>query len=145
MKTKAVHTGFHRIGDQPGHFIDQDRFLGRDPWDDTWMTKTDRPMTNVRKEAMAYVIEVALPGYSREDVTVSVEEDMLTIEVKKHTKASEQAVTYRQEFAASSFYQSFHIPAYINREAVEAKLAQGVLEIRLPVKAKSSTKVIPVG
>lgn len=143
MRPHILHGGLHRIGDSPGRFIDEEHFLGRDPLDDLWMTKPSRPLTNIRKEQDAYILELALPGYIKEEVVVEIKEDTITIQAEKKN-LTDASVTHRQEFSTPSFHQSFHLPAQINQDAVEAKLEHGVLHIKLPVKENEALRIVPV-
>lgn len=143
MRPHILHGGLHRMGDRLGHFIDEEHFLGRDPLDDLWMTKTSRPLTNIRKEQEAYVLELALPGYTKEEVMVEMKDDTITIQAEKKTPV-EESVTHKQEFGTPSFHQSFHLPAQINQDKVEAKLEHGVLHVRLPIKENVALRIVPV-
>lgn len=144
MRPHILHGGLHQIGDQPGHFIDPDHFLGRSPFDDLWMSKAKRPLTNISKTDDAFLIELALPGYSKEEFSISVTSDILTIRAEKKTASSQEAVLHRQEFNMPSFHQAINLPSQIDTEAVEAKLEQGILHLRLPLKVKKLAKTIPV-
>jgi HSP20 family protein len=102
---------------------------------------------DIFEEGNDVVVKADMPGVKKEDVDVSLSDDMITIrgEKKKEEKA-ERKDYYRAERAYGSFTRSFRLPADVQADKAEAKFDQGVLEIRIPKmeEARSKTKKVPI-
>ena len=132
-RDKLRHSGFHRIGDRYATFFDPDRFLGRNPFDDNWMAPHDLMIKNDKKQ---YEIQVALPGYKKNEVHVDIHNDRMTIRanmdrtVDKYRKFVKGPVTYERK-------RSFQLGPEINKNKIEAKFENGLLTVRLPYNNKN--------
>ena len=90
-------------------------------------------------------MEAELPGLSKEDVDVSVEEGVLTIAGKKtHAKIEEDHVHHLQERYFGSFSRSFTLPTGVDSRKVKATMTDGVLRVVLTKREKTKTKRIEV-
>lgn len=99
---------------------------------------------NIKETAEAYVVELMVPGFNKEDLKLQVENNIMTIsgEVKK-----EEDVKYvRKEFRFSSFNRSFTLDKQIDADAISAQYVNGVLTLNLPKKeeVKPATKQINI-
>lgn len=90
--------------------------------------------TDIMENKDAYVVEVDLPGFSKDDVTIEVEDNQLTIRAKREeieeTKDSENRFI-RRERHFGEFVRQFYVDN-IDENRIEAKLKDGVLTIILP-------------
>jgi HSP20 family protein len=107
------------------------------------------PATNVTEDEQAFHLEMAVPGFSKEDFKINLEKDILTIssEVKKDEKKDENNDQgYRvREFGHRNFCRSFDLSDSIDKEAIKAEYLNGVLTITLPKKEEVKvTKEIQV-
>ena len=93
-----------------------------------------------------YKIFADIPGYKKDDVTIDLENNLLTISASKSSdeKAEEKGKYVRRERRTTSFSRGFHLPKHIDETAVNAKLDNGVLELTLPKVAASARKSISV-
>ena len=67
-----------------------------------WTGLARRPAVNIRETDNSFVLEVAAPGFTKEDFNVNVENDLLTISPNKETKKEEDEKGYtRREFSYS--------------------------------------------
>lgn len=90
-------------------------------------------------------MEAELPGLSKEDVDVSVEEGVLTIAGKKtHAKIEEDHMHHLQERYFGSFSRSFTLPASVDAGKVKATMTDGVLRVVLTKHEKTKSKRIEV-
>ena len=89
---------------------------------------------NVRDDDDAYVLTAFVPGLKAEDVTIQVLEDVVSIEGQVPAYEGELLL---QELPSGAFRRELRLPAPLDANAVEAKIAEGVLTIRLP-KAESA-------
>ncbi|MEK6477933.1 Hsp20/alpha crystallin family protein [Catalinimonas sp. 4WD22] len=134
MRPHILHNGLHRIGDEPARIFDNERFLSRDPFDDLWMTRHETPATNIKENEEAYDLEIALPGFTKDEISIEVNDELLNVTAEKtKDKAKDFRPNYiRREYNTKSLYRGFSLPRYINREDIEAYFEHGILRIRLP-------------
>lgn len=91
------------------------------------------------------VIEAELPGVSRDQIEVKVEEGQLTVRGVRTVPEAGEARTYRRvERRAGAFERVFTLPRHVDGSAVRAAYADGVLTITLPVAADARPRQIQV-
>lgn len=99
------------------------------------------PAVNVEETDKEFRIEVAAPGYEKEELKVSVEEGVLTISSEHKEEEKEEKNNFiRREFGYRSFSRAFNLPEEVNTEKINAKHKNGVLSVYLP---KAEVKVNP--
>ncbi|MBL4560795.1 MAG: hypothetical protein COC06_10310 [Bacteroidales bacterium] len=91
------------------------------------------PSTNVLDEKESFVIEMAIPGFTKEEVVIKLADGLLKITGKKEGCATRKYV--RKEFAASDLERSFKLSEGIDQENISAEVRDGILFVNLP-KAK---------
>ena len=91
------------------------------------------PRVDIGEDDKSFVIEVDLPGAKKEDVSVTVEDNFLTIssEIKKDDKAL-AGPNIREERFEGKCNRSFIIPDMVNIDGINSKLTDGVLTLTLP-------------
>ena len=127
-------------------FEEMERFMndrGRDRlWFPAMMRPSHRvPAVDVREEEDQYVVSAELPGMAKEDVSIEVGDGVLEITAKKEQDREEKGEGYlRRERGAMCFQRRLTLPEDVDPQAIEAKLAEGVLEVRLPKVEKGSDR-----
>ncbi|PYH89604.1 Hsp20/alpha crystallin family protein [Aspergillus ellipticus CBS 707.79] len=112
-------------------FTDLDNYLTTSPAEHVF---SHSPRFDVRETKDAYILDGDLPGVKKEDVTIEFS-DPSTMNVKGRTVRSasgEEGSWWFSERAMGEFRRSFSFPARVDREHVEAKMADGVLSIQVP-------------
>lgn len=96
------------------------------------------PPVNIKEKSANFVIEVAIPGYSKSDFQIEVEEQTLKVSSKpteettsEDSKKDEFRYT-RKEFAFRPFNRKFKLPKNVEIEMIEANYEAGILSISLP-------------
>ena len=89
------------------------------------------PKVNISETEKAYKLEVAVPGLSKKDINISVDNDVLTISAELEKEEKEYL---RQEFNYRQFVRKFTLTDDIDQEAIKASFSNGVLEITLNKK-----------
>jgi HSP20 family protein len=115
--------------------------------DDFGANPKDFVPVNVKETKDAYLLEVVAPGFEKNDFTLNVEKNILTISAEKKNEAKdENEKQIRKEYSYRSFKRSFTLDEKIDGEKIEAKYVNGVLTLNLPRKAevKASAKEISV-
>ena len=105
------------------------------------------PSVNTREGEFAYHIDVDLPGVKKEDISVKIENNVLTLKGERKSKEEvKKEDYYKMESSFGSFMRSFTVPQNVDIENIHAENKDGVLEITLPKKELKSgtTKQITV-
>ena len=98
------------------------------------------PRANVVKTDTGYGIELAAPGFSRDEFELSVDDGRLTISMNtEDTKEYEEKVQHR-EYRFASFKRSFSLPENTNIDGIAARYDAGILYIDVPVEEKGVQK-----
>ena len=91
------------------------------------------PRVNIIENLPNFVIELAMPGLQKENITIEVEEETLQISAKVLVKEVENDSRYnRREFDYNNFKRSFKLPENIDVAEIQAKYENGILKVTLP-------------
>ena len=94
-----------------------------------------QPLVDLADEGSEFVLTAELPGVSKEDLDLRVTPSGIELGAETHGEREEKAKDYYYcERSASSFRRAIPLPEEVLAEKVEAKLKDGVLEVRLPKK-----------
>ena len=103
-------------------------------------TKATAPAINVKETEKGYTVEVAAPGMTKDDFNVNIDKDgNLHIHMEAHTEKKEEdkkSHYLRREFAYSKFEQTLLLPDDVEKEAIAARVNDGVLTVTLPKMSK---------
>jgi HSP20 family protein len=103
------------------------------------------PQVDISEADHEYVITAELPGLKKEDVKITLEDGVLTLQGERKQEKEEKSTRYhRVERAYGSFVRSFTMPDVIDNAKVAAEFKDGVLSIRLPKSEKAKPKAIEV-
>ncbi len=90
---------------------------------------------NIHESNEGYHVELNAPGRKKEDFTINLDNNLLTISFeKKETVENKAYKTIRKEFNYQSFKRSFSLDEKINTGSIQAKYEDGVLKVYLPKK-----------
>ena len=93
------------------------------------------PMVNIRNLDKEFKVELAVPGYKKEDLKVAIADGVLTISSEqKMEKESDQDGWKRREFSYNSFSRDFQLPENTDADSVKATFTDGVLNLSIPKK-----------
>ena len=107
------------------------------------------PAINVSEQEPYYVIEAATPGLKKEDLSIIVNNGMLTISGDRRSEEQKEKNGYiLMEFNYSAINRSFTLPADVDDEQISATYEDGVLRIQLPreigEEEKEAQRAIPI-
>ncbi len=106
--------------------------------------KASFPVNIVEKKDM-FMIYGELPGIDESELKISVQDTILSISAKKPAAEEKEGERYMiRELCGSAFERRFEIPNNIDVEKIDAKYANGVLEIALPKLPERQPKEISV-
>lgn len=92
----------------------------------------------------AFVVEMELPGFGHDDISVEVEEGTLTVSGRRETAAAEDEDFHLRERPVGRFSRTFSLPASIEAETVQARFDNGVLSVEMPKREEARTRKIEV-
>jgi HSP20 family protein len=104
------------------------------------------PALDVRERNDDFLIAAELPGVKKEDISVTLENGVLTIsaEAKKETEEKEGERVVRQERRYGKYVRSLRLGTQVNDKAIQATYKDGVLELTLPKAEEVKPKKISV-
>lgn len=103
------------------------------------------PAVDIQEEKNKFVLLADLPGVDTNDVSISMENNVLTIKGSRAEKVKEEKNNYfRVERIRGSFYRRFTLPDTADGSKIEAKMQKGVLEIIIPKKEAAQPRLIKI-
>jgi HSP20 family protein len=104
-----------------------------------------RPIVDISESAEEYLIEAELPGVRREEVRVSVEEGVLTVQGQRDARADQDTRRYhRRERAHGHFARSFALPESADLDRINARCEDGVLLISIAKLAERRKRGVEI-
>lgn len=120
-----------------------DDFFGRFP-----MKMEERmwtPNVNISETKDNIMVTAEIPGRSKEDIKVSLHENVLTISGEKKQEKEEKEPNYhRIERSYGSFTRCFDLPTTVQFDKIKANYKDGILKITLPKSEEVKPKEIPI-
>lgn len=99
---------------------------------DDFFNRFDRGSTDVLDKGDHYLLQAELPGFKKEDISASLENDMLIIKANHQEEVKEEKGNYiRKERNLSSYQRAFSV-AGVDKDRIMASYNNGVLEVMLP-------------
>jgi HSP20 family protein len=103
------------------------------------------PTVDISERKDAYQVAVELPGIGIEDLEITCQDGLLTIQGERHNAHdSSEEMLHRVERRYGTFRRSIMLPRHIMADAIEATAEDGVLRILVPKAAEEHAKRIQV-
>lgn len=103
------------------------------------------PLVDITEDEKEYLVKAELPELKKEEIKISVHDDVLSVSGERKYEQEEQGKKYhRVERAYGSFMRSFTLPENADGSKVTAEYKDGVLHIHLPKLEKAKPKAIEV-
>ena len=93
--------------------------------------------TDVREHDDGYEVDIDLPGFKKEEISLSLENGYLTVSASKGLDKKEEnkkGKLIRQERYMGSMQRSFYVGEGVTEEDIKAKFEDGVLKLDIPKK-----------
>ena len=116
-------------------------------YDDDVMQRGDWiPAVDIFEDAnQEIVLRAELPGLSKEDIDVRVENNTLTLKgERKHESEVKQEQYHRIERTFGSFSRTFTLPPTVDANRINAEYRNGVLTVTLPLREEAKPRQIQV-
>jgi len=130
---------FDSFHDAIQKYFDDYSFMGSS------LSETFSPKIDISEEKNKIVVEAEIPGINKEDLKITLQDNILTLEGEKKKEDKEKEKNfYRIERMYGSFKRSFTLPVNVDPEKVEAKFEDGLLKISLQKieEKKKAEKII---
>ena len=114
-----------------------------DFFDNDWMVRSNAtaPAINVLETENSYELELAAPGMTKEDFKVTLDNDGdLVINMEKKQEEKRHGHFLRREYSYTKFQQTMLLPEDTDREAIAAKVENGVLTVSMPKVKKTEVE-----
>ena len=109
------------------------------------VASTWSPAVDILEQKDQYTVKVELPGVSKDDVKITMEDNVLTIRgEKKEEKETKEGSHHRIERSYGAFQRSFALPTTVKTDKIEASFKDGVLNVELPKSEEAKPKQIDV-
>ena len=102
------------------------------------------PKVDIIQNDKEMIIEAEIPGLSKEEVSVELEKNILTISGESRNKDSKGQNFIRKEIKRSSFKRSFTISNSLNRDKIKADFKDGLLNISIPKNEPDKVKKLKI-
>jgi HSP20 family protein len=113
--------------------------------DGTVFTSAWNPAVDIAEQDNDYVVRMELPGVGKDDVKITMRENILTVKgEKKKEKESKGSSFHRVERSYGSFERSFTLPSAVKADSIDASYRDGILSITLPKAEEAKPKQIEV-
>ena len=122
-----------------------DAFPGKIGEGDDLSLGTWRPMVDICDTENAIVVTAELPGVKKEDISIEVKDNILTIKGERSEDSEvKEENYYRRERSFGSFQRSFSMPTEVSPESIKASFKDGVLKIEVPKPEEKKPKQISI-
>ena len=91
-----------------------------------------------------YVLSALVPGLKADDIKISVEKDVLSVEGNLNYEREEDKSYLVSERPSGSFKRSFRLPSAIDAEKIDARLTDGILVVEIPKSEAGQSRIIKV-
>jgi HSP20 family protein len=103
------------------------------------------PVLDIAERTDAYLVAVELPGVKLDDLEITLEDGLLTIQGERQfTSESSEQQYHRVERSSGAFRRSITLPAQVMSDEVEASMEDGVLRILVPKAEAAKPKRLQV-
>lgn len=119
--------------------------LGRGAGDEG-ISSMGSPPVDIYETRDYFGFTVEVPGFKQEDLSVSTENGVLTIQGERKMEEKQEGKNFhRVERAYGKFQRTFTLPGNVNPENIHASLSDGILRIEVAKREEAKPKSIPIG
>ncbi len=140
---RSAHDELLRMSMAPGYRLMPPGQFGQQH--DTPSTQAWAPAVDISERKDAYLVAAELPGVGIEDLEITFEDGLLTIQGHRHPADQPAGVkVHRSERRYGPFRRSITLPSHVKADAIEASAQDGVLLILVPKAEEVQAKRIQV-
>ena len=120
-------------------FFEQPAGRGDSPSARRWI-----PPMDLVETADHYIVCADLPGISDEDLTIQLEDNVLTVSGVRNPEHAQQEGYYRLERAFGAFSRTLALPDGVDADAVQAQFDRGVLQLLIPKPEQKKPRQVQI-
>jgi HSP20 family protein len=121
-------------------FLNQDLLPSEEVSNRTWM-----PPVDIQETTDAYRLVAELPGMTKEDITITLENNVLRLSGERKFEKDVKKESYqRVERTYGTFARAFTLPSQVNHDKVEAAFENGLLTIVVPKAEQAKPRKITI-
>jgi HSP20 family protein len=120
------------------------RAAGRTSDSASQVTRAWAPALDIAERKDAYLVTVEVPGVSAEDIDVTLENNLLTIQGERRLSESAAERLHRVERAYGAFRRSVSLPTTVQPDAIQASYADGLLHLVVPKAEEAKPRKIAI-
>jgi len=103
------------------------------------------PAVDIAEDENGYIVQVELPGVAREQVKITMQDNVLSIKGEKaQENESRTSSFHRTERSYGSFERRFSLPSNVRQDSIDATFKDGILTVTLPKAEEAKPKQIEV-
>jgi HSP20 family protein len=103
------------------------------------------PTSDITESDTAYLIKAEIPGVKKEDVKVTIQDGMLTMQGERKMEKEEKGKKFhRIERSYGSFLRSFRLPEDADENSVKAEFKDGLLNVTVAKTTKARSQAVNV-
>lgn len=103
------------------------------------------PRVDIEETDDAYIIKAEMPGLKKEDVSIEIRNNVLSISgEKKEVREEKSKNVHRRESFTGSFCRNFSLPDQVSVEKVDAEFKDGVLRLTIPKSEEKKPRKITI-
>ena len=101
---------------------------------------TNSPKVNIKETDKAYEIEIANPGFSKDETNIEIKDHVIYVSMTSESEEGEGSDEHKyhvKQWSKSSYQESWNLPENVIEDQITAKNNDGVLVITLPKKEET--------
>ncbi|MFW6282462.1 MAG: Hsp20/alpha crystallin family protein [Minisyncoccales bacterium] len=92
-----------------------------------------KPITSMRETNKYLIEEIEMPGVTKEDINIDIDENTVQIRAEKEeVEEEEEDESYSSKKHHTAFYKKFILPKYVDPKNADAEYKNGILRIKMP-------------
>jgi HSP20 family protein len=102
------------------------------------------PASNVWEDEKGFHVQLALPGWDSKDVSIQVENQVMTVTGAHQSENGEDRKVYHWEIPTGQFIRQYRLPNFVQQEQASATYRNGVLMISFPKREEAKPRRIEI-
>ncbi|MFT7161525.1 MAG: HSP20 family protein [Bacteroidia bacterium] len=133
--SKIKNHTFQRMGGRYTKYFDADHFMGRSSMDDFEITK---PKKKLKMETDASDIQMALPGFYKNEIKVTLSNNTLFVIAKRDSFKNFKDRFLQMEFHTNQQQRQFSLAKQVDQQSISCDFSNGILHINLPLEKEAN-------
>jgi len=110
-----------------------------------WKGEEYTPTFDFYEKDGKYHLSADLPGVKKEDISINVENNVITVSGKRESEKEEKEANYYfRETTSGSFSRSLRLPSEVEEDSVEATFKDGVLKVEMKPRESAKARKIQI-